>query len=391
MKDLISKLNSHFSTRFGSSPEFYSQAPGRINIIGEHVDYTFGYSLPAAINRWTLSGWRAREDEKIRIYSANMESFWETNWQDLESSLDEGWKKYVGGALLLFKKSYLKNPKGFDLSILGNVPLGKGVSSSASIELSILNGLNRLYQTQAPPLELALMAQQVEHQYLNLKSGLLDQFASQFAKKDHALLIDFESRKTSDVKLSDGFKEFSWVIVDTMVKRELAGSKYSERVEECEQINNHLKTRGVENIRQVKMQDFEGLFEGVQEILVKRAHHIVSENERTLAALKFLSNDQIEEMGELLYESHASLALDYEVSHLNLDFLVEASQNIQGVAGGRMMGGGFGGCAIFLVANKSVYTFCNIIAFEYKRFAGIETEPLVFNFVDGASAFSLDN
>lgn len=392
MKVLAFQTTEDFVRLFRGEPLIYSQAPGRINIIGEHTDYTGGLSLPAAINCWTLCAWRPRQDNKIRIYAANMDEFWETSWREISGAMNSSWKKYVGGALLVFKENALNGAAAFglELTIRGNVPLGKGVSSSASIELAVLNGLNTLYKTKVAPVTLAKLAQQVEHRYLNLKSGLLDQFASQFGKKDHALLIDFARLETQLVPLASAFESYSWVLVDSMVKRELAGSKYSARVEECAQIKTILE-RQEKSLRQISSADIEPLFGGASDNILRRARHIVSENERTLHAFECLRSGEVKELGRLLLAAHHSLAADYEVSHPNLDFIVNAATTMSGVVGGRMMGGGFGGCCLLLVEKRCRESFAAHIAEEYQRFCSLKTEPYNCEFVGGASAWTYGN
>jgi galactokinase len=295
----------------------------------------------------------------------------------------------VGGSIALFMDRYPTTASGFDVYIFGNVPLGKGVSSSASIELAVLNGLNYLFGAKMPPLDLALMAQQVEHRYLKVKSGLLDQFSSQFGREGEALLIDFQSLKIRHVALSKGFNHCSWVVIDSEVKRELASSKYSERVEECRRAEDELKKKGRQGIRDLRLSELNSLLGDVPENIFRRVRHIVSENERSLRALKALEHDEIEVMGRLLYESHTSLSEDYEVSHPHLDFLVNRSKDIEGVFGGRMMGGGFGGCCIFLVQKRAEEAFSRRLIEDYREFCGLDTEPLIFRFVQGASAFEI--
>jgi galactokinase len=390
MNELIAAVASTFQQRFGAAPTFYSQSPGRINIIGEHTDYTGGLSLPAAIDRWTVAAWRPRADDRLRIYSENMGELWDTSWGDLPETANQGWKKYVGGALLLFRESHLgREPHGLDLAITGNVPLGKGVSSSAAIELAILNGLTAVYDKPMAPVTLAQMAQQVEHRFLKLKSGLLDQFACQFSKQDSALLIDFSSLETRPAPSAPIFRRMAWVLVDSLVKRELTGSKYSERVEEYLAIQKILAAQG-KTLRGISSREVPALFASAPENLLRRARHIVSENERTLEAVDKLKLGDVEGLGRLLRQTHISLAQDYEVSHPNLDFLVATACESPGVCGGRMMGGGFGGCALFLVHAEAWSEFAREISAKYEAFSGLKTEPWSVRFVDGASAWRND-
>jgi galactokinase len=393
MTDLALQTAQNFQHRFRGPPKLYSQAPGRINIIGEHTDYTGGLSLPAAIDCWTLCAWNPRKDDKIKIYSVNMDESWETSWSELEFTIDSSWKKYVGGAFLLFKEAKLtdSNLLGLELTIQGNIPLGKGVSSSASIELAVLNGLNTLFKKDLTPLELVMMAQQVEHRFLKVKSGLLDQFACQFSKKDGALLIDFTNLEVQPSPLASTFEPYTWILVDSMVTRELSNSKYSERVNEYGLIQNILQKNDKKNLREISSPEVETLFVDAGENLLKRARHIVTENERTLKAFECLKGGDTKHLGQLLFETHESLSSDYEVSHPNLDFLVQTGKKIPGVLGGRMMGGGFGGCCLFLVEKDQALSFSTSISQQYEIFSQLKTLPRRLSFVDGASAWTYGN
>lgn len=391
MRELVDRTHQEFFKMFQQTPELFSQAPGRINIIGEHTDYTGGLSLPAAINCWTVGAWRTRKDDTIRIWSSAVNASWETSWSRLRADIDADWKKYVAGSALLFAEAAGQPTAGFDLALTGNIPLGKGLSSSASIELTILNGLNLLFKKNLTPLQMAQIAQQVEHQFLNVKSGLLDQFASQFSKKDGALLIDFKSLDTRPVSLHSNFNDCDWVLVDSMVQRELSNSKYSERVNEYQTVLSLIAPQGKQNLREVSSQDLPTLLGDAAANLQNRARHIVTENERTLKAFECLHGGQKKDLGSLLYESHWSLSQDYEVSHPNLDFIVETASTFEGVVGGRMMGGGFGGCCLFLVDRSATADFAHGISNLYFQKFALQTDPRAYQFVAGASAWTHGN
>lgn len=385
MEQLKSESRNYFLNTFHKEPDLYSQTPGRINIIGEHTDYTHGYSLPAAINRWTICAWKKRDDNLVKIYSSVLDEFWETSLNEIQFSMGQLWKKYVGGSLLSFQE---KIPlQGFELSIHSNIPLEKGLSSSASIELSIINGLNELFSGNLTSLEMSLMAQQVEHQYLELQSGLMDQLACQLSKKDHAVLIDFNSLNTKDIAIHPNFKDYNWVLVDSLVKRTLATSKYSERVTQCSHIIKNISKMGLNSFRDLTIPLIESL--EIPPLLKRRALHIVSENQRTLKTSELLEKGLVKELGTILLESHQSLSENYEVSHPNLDFIVQSALSHEGVLGGRMMGGGFGGCCLFLVSKSSVKNFSHYISKVYEDFSQMKTEAKSFHFVKGSSTFRL--
>ena len=390
MKALIEEVKTQFIDRFRHNPQVYSQSPGRINILGEHTDYTGGVSLPAAIDCWTVAAWRQRTDHQIRIHTTSLSDSWETSWADLEKPLDQQWKKYVAGSALLFKENQLsqENPSGFELVLTGNIPLGKGLSSSAAVELTVLNGLNTLYKKDLSPLAMTQMAQQVEHRFLKVKSGLLDQFACQFSQAGHALLIDFRTLKAQSVVMGAAFAQMAWLLVDSQVKRELASSKYSERVDEYHTILKILADGGHPGLRDLPLSEVDHVFAGHGANILKRARHIVSENARTLKAVECLKAGDPENLGRLMNLTHESLANDYEVSHPNLDHMVRFAKSVEGVYGGRMMGGGFGGCGLFLVKRSHAKSAGDKIAHDYLEKFNVKTDPRSYVFVDGASAWT---
>jgi len=393
MTDLLRPTISEFQQRFRGPPTLFSQAPGRINILGEHTDYTGGLSLPAAIDCWTVGAWRRRDDHEIKIFSHNLDDYWDTTWTSMENGIDSTWKKYVAGCFLLFREKYLGGgvPSGVELVLHGNIPLGKGVSSSASVELAVLNGLAALFKKDVSAMDLALLAQQVEHRFLNVKSGLLDQFACQFSQKHSAILVDFAKLETRLVPLAPAFRDAVWILVDSLVTRELTNSAYSERVAEYKSILSLARAVGRENLRELTTADLPLLLAGQNETLLRRARHIVSENERTVKALECLQGGDVAGLGRLLWETHSSLSKDYEVSHRNLDFLVDTAKTLPGVYGGRMMGGGFGGCCLFLVARSQEIPFGEQLAERYAAFSNLHTQPRSVDFVEGASAWTHGN
>jgi len=373
------EINTKFTAKFNQAPEFVSAAPGRINIIGEHTDYNFGLSMPAAINRWVIISAAFRDDNEIHITA---ESFG-TDMICIPGkpfAPTESWTKYIQGALEIFERTD-KITRGFNAYIWGNVPLGAGVSSSAAIEVAMMNLLRTAFKASFDDVILVKNCQKIEHEYLKVKSGLLDQYASQFSKEGKMMILDF---KTLTHEYADAdMGEWCWVLANTKVKRELAGSKYSERVVETQSALNQLSDLNpqIDGFRDIAIDDIALLKD---ETTKKRIKHLLLENQRVYdTANAFKSKDMIK-VGKLLLESHYSLQNDYEVSCAELDFLVETAKKVGGWAGGRMMGGGFGGCTINLLKKSSVPAFIEVILAAYKAKFGIESEIFAFDAVDGA-------
>lgn len=376
---LKQEINAKFQSTFNQKPEFVSAAPGRINVIGEHTDYNFGLSMPAAINRWVIVSMAFRNDNIIKFAS---ESF----GTDMEYHIGkpftptESWMKYILGALEIFQKSTAIT-KGFNAYIWGNVPLGSGVSSSAAIEVATMNLLRTAYHSNMEDVTLVKNCQKIEHEYLGVKSGLLDQYASLFSKAGKLMILDFQSLTHEYADADMG--EWCWVLANTKVKRELAGSKYSERVAETQAGLALLQklSPNIKGFRDITIGDVELLLDP---IVKKRIRHFVLENQRVHDTAAAFKTGDMKTVGRLLLDGHHSLQSDYEVSCAELDFLVETATKIDGWAGGRMMGGGFGGCTINLLKKTSLETFKTTILDAYKAKFNIESEIYAFDAVEGA-------
>lgn len=359
-------------------------APGRINIIGEHTDYNFGLSMPTAINRWVVVCLRPRADKQISITSQNYHDTMEYRLGDAFTPA-ASWQKYTYGCLSVFGGQFAMST-GFDAVIWGNVPIGSGVSSSAAMEVALMNVLRAQYEADIDDLALVKLCQRVEHEYLKVNSGLLDQYASQFSRPGKLMILDFNSMSSEYVDAD--MKDWTWILTDSKVKRELAGSKYSERVQETAQALEEIKTKNpaVKGFRDISLADVDLVSDPV---VRKRIKHLVLENQRVLEAAEALRQKDFEQLGQLLNASHLSLRDDYEVSCPELDFLVDTALQLPYCAGSRMMGGGFGGCTISLVRKDSVIKFKNFLTDEYATEYGIVTEINNYQLVDGAGTLKL--
>ncbi len=380
LENLKQNISNKFTNTFNESPEMISVAPGRINVIGEHTDYNLGFSMPAAINRWVIICFSYRNDNIIKISS---ESFGSTMEYHLGKHFEpsQSWMQYMQGAIEIYQRTE-KIDRGFNAYIWGNVPLGSGVSSSAALEVATMALLRTAYKGNFDDVSLVINCQKIEHEYLGVKSGLLDQYASQLSKAGKLMSLDFQSLTHSYFDAAIG--KYCWVLVNTKVKRELAGSKYSERVEETQaglKTLNTLKST-IKKFRDITINDIDLL---ENKVIKKRIKHFVTENQRVIDTAKAFETNNLDLVGKLLLQSHESLKNDYEVSCVELDFLVEKSLQFDGFLGGRMMGGGFGGCTINLVEKTKLSQYESYILPAYKSRFNIEGEIYAFDMVDGAS------
>jgi galactokinase len=360
-------VSQAFQNRF-NTPEaprlFY--APGRVNLIGEHTDYNNGFVLPIAIEFGTLVAGRLRDVHRLRVFSRNQDECREISLESDPPLVPGDWLNYViGEARTLIKSGF--PIQGADLLIDSNVPVGAGLSSSAALENSVGFALLRLSGVAAPNLQqLALAGQKAEHQYVGTQCGIMDQFITAMGRSDHALLIDCRSLHTTAVPIH--LPDWHIVICDSGVKHALASSAYNQRRQECqagvEQLRQHLPD--IQSLRDVNMAQWELFGDKIEDpILKQRIRHVISENVRTLKAAEALRAGDTEMLGRLMAASHRSLQEDYDVSCPELDTLVAISQNLPGVAGARMTGGGFGGCTVNLVHDHHLQQFATEISQQY--------------------------
>lgn len=358
---LIDHTQTLFTQRFGYAPDLTVQAPGRVNLIGEHTDYNDGFVLPCAINYQTVISCAPRSDRQIRVLAADYD-----NQQDLfsldapiASHANLRWANYVRGVI---KHLQLRNAHfgGADLAISGNVPQGAGLSSSASLEVAVGQAIQALYQLPLDGVALALNGQEAENQFVGCNCGIMDQLISALGKQDHALLIDCRSLVTRAVPMPENV---AVVIINSNVKRGLVDSEYNTRRQQCEAAARFF---GVKALRDVSPELFFSSQHQLDPIVAKRARHVIGENERTLAAAAALAAGDLKLMGKLMAESHASMRDDFEITVPPIDALVEMVKNTLGDRGGvRMTGGGFGGCIVALMPLDLVEPVRSAVAREY--------------------------
>jgi galactokinase len=382
----IAAFARDFEERYDSRPRIFS-APGRVNLIGEHTDYNDGFVLPFAIDKRTYVGCSPRKDNILSVYSRTIDEGVAIDLKDDERK--KGWSLYVRGMAEVLRRRGMVS-SGADLLIDSEIPFGAGLSSSAALEVSVGLALATLSGKDIDRVDLAFAGQEVEHQYIGVRSGIMDQFTSALAQKDNALLIDCRSLAFQNIPLVLG--DLALMVCDSKVEHELADSAYNERRSQCEDGVKLLRQRfpNVSALRDVTAEQLNEADDLLPETIAKRCRHVVSENARTLESAEALEKSDFRRLGLLMYESHESLKDDYEVTCDELDMLVDAARTVDGVVGARMTGGGFGGCTINLIRRGAVEMFVSSIADRFRQTFGRETEIFPVTPSDGAHAERLD-
>jgi galactokinase len=361
-----------FETRYRSTPDL-ARAPGRVNLIGEHTDYNLGFVLPIAIDLACYAASAPNREGLLRVYSENLRQSRQWPLDRIAALRPCGdWSDYVLGVA-----RQLPLGGGRDLLIHSTVPLGSGLSSSASLEVSTALALG--WPGELPSLDLAKLARRAENEFIGLPSGIMDQYASIFGRQDSALLIDCRSLASQRVGLPSGG---AIVAVNSMVKHELGQSAYRQRVAECAQAVAAIR---VESLRDATLEQLELIPDPV---VRRRARHILSEDQRVQDFVAASGSADLRAMGRLLVESHRSLQQDYEVSCAELDFLVETALSVEGTYGARMTGGGFGGCTVNLMAPEAVGRFESALRQAYRGRFGMEPEFYRVRPSEGATRLS---
>ena len=333
---------------FGRKAEVVSSAPGRINLIGEHTDYNNGYVLPAAIHLRNYFWASGRKDRKVHLRTANFQEEVTFSLDHLIPARERKWPDYIKGIFWVLKKHGFESG-GVDAFIWGEVPLEAGLSSSAALEVSVLCGLVELFGILLPSRRLAVLAQEAENEFVGLKCGLMDQFIAVFGEKNKAIFLDCETLDFEPYPLNLERAGLGILVCDTKVARNLSTSQYNKRREEAHRALEFLKEHGVPSYKKATVTLLQRNRHTMDDVLYRRAKHVISENERVKEAVQALQRDDFRRLGELLFRSHESLRDDYEVSSPELDLLYETGKEIQGCYGARLVGAGFGGSGIALL------------------------------------------
>lgn len=364
-----------FSSTFGCQPEWLVKAPGRVNLIGEHVDYNGGLVLPIAINRSVELAARIdlRRPSQIRIRSERFPELISFTAADLSPSADKPWWTYLAGVAAQFQRitaaTNITPVSGIEVAIVSDLPIGSGLSSSAAVAMALTQLLDAMLDTRLTAVEKARLCRAAEHEFAGVPCGLMDPLCIAACMVDHCVRLDCQSENYELLPLDD--PEVVILIGDTRINRELASSHYALRRRQCEQAAAAL---GVSTLRDASLRLLAQKSDHLDAILYRRARHVIGEISRVDDAAESLALKDWGRLGQLMNESHESLRVDFEVSCDELDLMVETAQAMEGVWGSRMTGAGFGGCTVSLVAMRSAEHVRNHLAAEYSRRTGIEPD-----------------
>lgn len=383
--EAVNRVKLGFAARYGKAPGVIVRAPGRVNLIGEHTDYNGGHVLPFATEAALIFGAARNGGRNLRVYSASMAEEFTVS---LDGSVPRGapsWSNYLRGVAAGFQQRGITLP-GLDVYLDATLPLGGGLSSSAALEVGFATVLEQLTGQNLGLETKALLCQKAEHDYAGMPCGIMDQFAVTFCQRGSLILLDCQTRKMEAVPMASA--SVSLLVVNSMVKHALSESQYAVRRQHCHEAAEILKVNTLCELSPEQLAAAEGK---LTSLLFRRAKHVVHENARTLTAVQALRLGEWSKLGQLMYESHASLRDDYEVSCSELDTLV-AIASVIGIAGGvygcRMTGGGFGGCVVALVKSDRVADVATQIREHYHSQTGHNAALLITRPADGVTVLS---
>lgn len=380
MSDLCTEVTVAFADKFQSSAAWVIRAPGRVNLIGEHTDYNDGFVLPMAIDRAVWLAIRPREDGVVFLESLNLDTPAEFSLNQLTHN-KSGWAEYVKGiSWALLEAGY--GLKGWEGVMSSDVPIGAGLSSSAALEMAVARAFAQVSGWAWRPPKMALVGQKAENQWVGANTGIMDQMISAAGQAGHALLIDCRDLSTKQIPLPEGT---AVVIMDTMTRHTHTDSGYNERREQCETAAHFF---GVSHLRDVDWPTFQARAHELDEVVCRRARHVVSENARVLQAAEALSTGDAVQMGQLMDASHVSMRDDFEITNDELNIMVEIAQGQRGCYGARMTGGGFGGCAVALVDGQAAADFATAVAQAYQSQTKLDPSIYICVATDGASVIN---
>lgn len=372
-EQMLADLKANFENHFGAQPARVFQAPGRVNLIGEHTDYNDGFVLPCAINYKTMVAVTPRDDNTVRTVAADYGN--ETDEFQLDNEIQSHptqlWSNYIRGVV---KHLQLRGFtfKGADLVVVGNVPQGAGLSSSASLEVAIGETFRQLYDLPMTTQDVAVNGQQAENQFVGCQCGIMDQMVSACGEQYKALLLDCRSLHSKLIQMPT---DLAVMIINSNVKRGLVDSEYNTRREQCEEAASKLGLKALRDISLEQLREHKSL---LSEVVYRRAHHIVSENERTLDAADALEQADYATLSRLMAESHVSMRDDFEITVKPIDYIVEMLSDIIGDKGGvRMTGGGFGGCVVALLPHDMVPLARQALDDKYEANTGYKADVYI--------------
>jgi galactokinase len=378
----IVRLTAEFRSRFGHAAPRVAVAPGRVNLIGEHTDYNDGWVLPMAVDRWVGAAFARREDRRIRAYSRVFDETREIALDAIAPPGGSDWFSFVAGAAWALRSAGYR-VCGIDLAVDGDVPLGSGLSSSSALVMASMLALCEASEIAWAPVEMALLGHRAEHDYIGVKGGVMDQFASVLGREGHALLLDCRTLETDLVPLP---AEAAIVVMDTGAPRILAASAYNDRSRSCREAVAELRGAdpGIAALRDVEPGFLEFERGRLDDTTYRRALHVVEEMSRPFALALALAEADLVAAGRLMSESHASLRDLFEVSSPELDLLVELAERQPTCFGARLTGAGFGGCAIALVSAEAAPAFADEVHASYRAEVDLPSSVFICRPVSGA-------
>src|SRR5437762_1793164 len=375
-------IQDRFRNLYGEDCRLY-RSPGRINLIGEHTDYNDGFVMPAAINLYCWVAMCAAKGRTVEVYSDNLN---ESRTFDLDRPQPLGdWSDYVQGVALMLQRSG-HQLQGAKMLISSEVPIGSGLSSSAALEVASALALLGAQNAHNDRNQLALACRRAENEFVGARCGIMDQFIACNGQSGHLLMLDCRSLEYRFLRIPEDVR---LVICNTMVRHTIAAGEYNTRRSQCEEGVRLLSSAqpGISALRDVALKDLEQFGNSLPPEILKRCHHVISENQRVLAAAAALQRRDLKKFGELMASSHESLRHDYEVSCPELDLMVELANQVESVYGARMTGGGFGGCTVNVVAVEAVAEFQKQITAQYQEQTGIIPEIYVSTASEGAACW----
>ncbi len=374
----VSNIKNTFFQQFNHQPSHLVQAPARVNLIGEHTDYNDGFVLPCAINYQTVVACRARDDSTINVYAMNYDELDSFTISDTIAHSATLWANYVRGVVQFLRRRGYQF-MGADLVIIGDVPQGAGLSSSASLEVAIGQALQSLYNLDISKADIALNGQQAENEFVGCNCGIMDQMISAQGEENNALLIDCRSLETTAITMP---QSLAVMIINSNKQRGLVDSEYNTRRKQCETASQKLSVKA---LRDASLDDLLNSDIDNNDEVFKRAYHVITENQRTLDMTQALQQQDLKKISQLMAQSHASMRDDFAITVAEIDYLVEIISEVIGDKGGvRMTGGGFGGCVVALVPHDLVDDVTAVINDKYYKQTGLTADIYLCTACNGA-------
>jgi galactokinase len=385
MRNLEEEVQDAHQALYQAKPAVFV-APGRVNLIGEHTDYSDGFVLPAAINFHTVVGISRRSDDQISVHSLDFQETVTGAREDLLGAPRKSWSDYPLGVLRVLAERGVRFGGGCNLTIAGDVPLGAGLSSSASLEVATAVALTQTFGTALSTTDIALACQAAENTFVGANCGIMDQFIAMNGEANHALLIDCRALTFTPIPIPANVK---LIISNSMVSHSIAGGEYNTRRSELERGTEILRSflPAVRKLRDVSEDDLERFGRNMSEAVLRRCRHVVSENRRVLAFAEACQQEDLTRMGTLMNESYVSYRDDFEASCPEVEVLVQAAQEQSGCYGSRLTGGGFGGCTVSLVQDEYADRFVEAVREKYFRKTAIHSDIYCCTATDGAKRF----